>query len=117
MKSSASATEPRAVELKIGRDALTLHLDDGRVVSVPLEFYPTLVKASAQQRRNWRWVGPPGHGVHWPDLDLDLEFEGIVMGVRERVFPAEVRRKWQQDARDLAKQRRQTKRHKSEQQV
>ncbi len=52
-------------------------LEDGRLIAVSLDMYPTLKAASAPERRKWRLVGR-GQGVHWPDLDLDLSAEGII---------------------------------------
>lgn len=65
-----------------GRLWLTVELDDGRAVGVPLSRYPTLMKASAAQRRRYRRIGR-GDGFHWPSLDLDLSVQGIVEGKGE----------------------------------
>ena len=61
---------------------LTLWLEDGRVVSAPLSWYPSLVEASAAERTNWQTSGA-GHGIHWPALDYDLSVEGILEGRKE----------------------------------
>jgi hypothetical protein len=45
-----------------------VRLADGREVSAPLEWFPALRAATAEQRRNWRLIGG-GVGLHWPDLD------------------------------------------------
>jgi hypothetical protein len=63
---------------------LVVELSDGRSISVPLEFYPTLLGASAGARRKWRLLGG-GIGIEWPDLDLQLSTEGVVAGRREHV--------------------------------
>lgn len=54
-------------------------LKDGRVISVPLAWYPRLLKANQAQRSNWRLIGP-GYGIHWPDIDEDLSTEGMLRG-------------------------------------
>ena len=59
---------------------MTLGFDDGRKVSVPLEFYPRLLNGTAKQRSKWRIIGA-GRGVNWPDLDEDLSIEGILHGI------------------------------------
>ena len=61
---------------------LTLWLDDGRVVSAPLSWYPSLVEASRAERKLWRPSGG-GYGIHWPALDYDLNVEGILEGRKE----------------------------------
>ena len=61
---------------------LTLWLDDGRVVGVPLSWFPSLVEASPKELKTWRPSGA-GHGIHWTALDYDLSVEGILAGRRE----------------------------------
>jgi hypothetical protein len=67
------------------RPFIEITLEDQRRHRVPLDFYPSLVRATPQQRRNWEWIGR-GSGLHWPDLDLDLSVDGILAGNRERVI-------------------------------
>ncbi|MEX1349776.1 MAG: DUF2442 domain-containing protein [Desulfobacterales bacterium] len=33
---------------------------------MPLAWYPRLLHATAQQRKNWQVCGG-GYGIHWPD--------------------------------------------------
>jgi hypothetical protein len=61
---------------------LTLWLDDGRIVSSPLSWYPSLLEASPAERKLWRPSGG-GYGIHWPALDYDLSVEGILDGRKE----------------------------------
>lgn len=58
---------------------LTVSYDDGRVVSLPLKWYPRLSRATPAQRRNWELIGR-GYGVHWPEIDEDLSAEGLLHG-------------------------------------
>jgi hypothetical protein len=69
------------VAAKIAGDALSVELDDGRTVTVPIGWYPRLAHASSRERRNWRLIGA-GEGIHWPDLDEDVSVEGILAGRR-----------------------------------
>lgn len=41
----------------VSHEALTVELVDGRVISAPLTWYPTLVQATAKQLRNWKRRG------------------------------------------------------------
>jgi len=54
-------------------------LADGRTISVPLEWYPRLHRASPEQRENWRLIGQ-GDGIHWPDIDEDISTIGLLEG-------------------------------------
>jgi hypothetical protein len=61
---------------------LTVWVDDGRVLSLPLEWYPSLKSALPAERSRWRKSGA-GYGIHWPALDYDLSVEGLLTGARE----------------------------------
>jgi hypothetical protein len=69
----------RARDVRVSDEALTVHLVDGRAISVPLEWYPRLQRATAAQRANWRLIGE-GHGIHWPDIDEDISTIGLLEG-------------------------------------
>ena len=75
-----ASTEARIRDVKITSDAITAHLVDGRVVSVPLAWSWRLSEATPAQRRNFQIVGD-GQGVHWPAIDEDISAEGMLHGV------------------------------------
>lgn len=75
----ALAADERVAGVSFTADSLVVALKDGRVISVPLTWYPRLLKATEAQRNNWRLIGP-GYGIHWPDLDEDLSTEGLLRG-------------------------------------
>jgi hypothetical protein len=56
--------------------------DSNRVASHDLALFPKLLNASDAQRENFE---TSFFGIHWPDLDEDLSFEGFFesLGVRE----------------------------------
>jgi hypothetical protein len=60
-------------------DMMRVQLTDGRVLSVPLIWFPILRAASAEQRQHVR-IGGGGRGLHWPDLDEDLSVAGLMAG-------------------------------------
>ncbi len=69
MTTSSEATEiPSATDVKVTSAALVVELKDGRVVSVPLAWYPRLAEGTPSERRHWELIGP-GIGIHWPALD------------------------------------------------
>ncbi|MFL5537526.1 MAG: DUF2442 domain-containing protein [Longimicrobiaceae bacterium] len=59
--------------------ALTVELEDGRTVSVPLLWYPRLAHAAHGEREHWRFIGR-GEGIHWPDLDEDISVANLLAG-------------------------------------
>jgi hypothetical protein len=61
------------------RDSLVVDLIDGRSISVPLTWYPKLLKASPKERSHWEICGG-GYGIHWPEIDEDLSVEGLLRG-------------------------------------
>lgn len=60
---------------------LSVSLDDGRVLMVPVAWYRRLLEGSSRERRKWRRIGQ-GNGIHWPDLDEDISLEGLLNGRR-----------------------------------
>lgn len=79
---SISAVEikvPNAENVKVTEDTLSVDLSDGRTISVPLEWFPRLVHATPEERNNWRFIGR-GHGIHWEDIDEDINVEGLLAG-------------------------------------
>lgn len=61
----------KATRLTFTEDALEVQLEDGRNISLPLEWFPRLRDATPEARANWRFIGG-GLGIHWADLDEDL---------------------------------------------
>ena len=79
MSSSVPSVDPRATDVAVDADNLMVDLADGRRVTVPLAWFPRLLHASPEQRRNWRLIGD-GYGIHWPDVDEDLSVSGLLRG-------------------------------------
>lgn len=69
----------RAKQVKFTKGALVVELEDGRSISVPLDWYPRLAHATSAERNHWRLIGK-GEGIHWPDLDEDISVENILAG-------------------------------------
>jgi hypothetical protein len=53
---------------------------DGRILSVPLSWFPLLRDATPEQRTNYE-IGGGGVSLHWPDIDEDLSIAGLMAGV------------------------------------
>ncbi len=53
---------------------------DGRVLGVPLVWFPALCEATPEQRARYE-IGGGGISLHWPELDEDLSIAGLMAGV------------------------------------
>ena len=93
MSTSAPTDVPVATEVKVTSDMLVVGLRDGRIVSVPLTWYPRLAAATPGERRRWEFVGP-GIGIHWPALDEDVSVEALLAGQGSNESVRSLRR-WQ----------------------
>ena len=78
--STADLTVSIAAKVASTDDTLTVALTDGRVISVPLGWYPRLVHATPKERDNIELYGDGT--IHWPDLDEDISVEGLLAGRR-----------------------------------
>ena len=72
---------PLAHNVSFTEDTLNVDLLDGRTISVPIAWYPSLSKATQSQRETWELLGN-GEGIHWPDIDEDLSVAGLLVGAR-----------------------------------
>ena len=77
--------QPKIQDVMTTADRLTVSYDDGRILSLPLKWYPRLNRATPSQRRNWELIGR-GYGVHWPEVDEDLSAEGLLQGRPAREY-------------------------------
>jgi Protein of unknown function (DUF2442) len=58
---------PRVVRATVTDDTLTVDMEDGRTVSVPIGWFPRLAHGNPAERSNVQISGA-GYGLHWPDL-------------------------------------------------
>jgi hypothetical protein len=89
--STSASTKPRRQRVYVPATALAksvefddammrVNFTDGRVLGVPLAWFPVLRDASPEQRARCE-IGGGGVGLHWPDLDEDLSIAGLMAGV------------------------------------
>jgi hypothetical protein len=76
---------------------LACELTDGRRISVPLSFFPTLEMASPDERNNFEQFPV---SIYWPDLDCDIGLEGLLAGAKELPAYAEKARARQAELAD-----------------
>jgi hypothetical protein len=72
---------PRAAMVSLTREELIVEFVDGRRLAVPLAWFPRLLRAKTNDRRNWELLGD-GVGIHWPVVDEDLSVAGLLAGNR-----------------------------------
>lgn len=87
----ALAADEHVSDVQFRANTISVALMDGRVITVPLAWYPRLYRATPRQRRNWKLAGG-GYGIHWPDIDEDLSTEGLLRGAPAPATPAVKRR-------------------------
>jgi hypothetical protein len=76
---------PRILDVMVNEELLGFHLEDGRFISVPIAFYPTLALATPEERNRFEISGS---SVYWPELDADTGAEGLLAGAREHHYYA-----------------------------
>lgn len=74
----------RIRRVQITEDMLTLYLEDGRVVGMPMVWSPRLSDASEPKRQNYKIIGH-GAGLHWPDVDEYVSVRSILLGRKSAV--------------------------------
>ena len=69
----------RIVHVTLTKDTLSIYLEDGRTISVPIGWYPRLTHGTQTERANYQISGA-GFGIYWPDLDEDIGVGGLILG-------------------------------------
>jgi hypothetical protein len=72
-------TSALAKSVEFTDDLMNVNLMDGRVIGVPIAWFPRLLAATPKQRKKYE-IGGGGIGLHWPDLDEDLSVAGLLAG-------------------------------------
>ncbi|MEK7727125.1 MAG: DUF2442 domain-containing protein [candidate division KSB1 bacterium] len=106
MPSVSRELEPAKIaRVLIGEEKLFADLEDGRTISVPLNWYPRLAHGTPVERANFQISGA-GYGIHWPDLDEDLGVEGLLLGKKSSESQASFERWLQRRANHLENRKR-----------
>lgn len=85
VRSRRSYVPTTALAKSVEFDDQMMHVlfTDGRVLGVPIQWFPRLRRASHEQRQQYE-IGGGGISLHWPDLDEDLSIAGLMAGVDGR---------------------------------
>ena len=62
-------------------DSMWVHLADGRVLSIPLAWFPRLWHATPAERA---CVEISPRGLHWEALDEDISVAGLLAGMGDQ---------------------------------
>jgi hypothetical protein len=82
---------PDVTAVLITEERLTFDLEDGRSISVPLAYYPTLMLATPEDRAAYEICHS---SVYWPALDCDISSHCLLRGAKEaRKYAAQARRR------------------------
>ncbi|MGY0406775.1 MAG: DUF2442 domain-containing protein [Polaribacter sp.] len=66
-----------ATDLSFTETKMIVQFEDGRELSVPLEWFCKLRNATKEQLEKWRFIGK-GEGIHWEELDEDISIENLI---------------------------------------
>jgi len=72
-------TTALAKTVKFDDEMMHVYLTDGRIISVPIIWFPLLHEATLVQRKRYEIGG--GASLHWPEIDEDLSIAGLMAGV------------------------------------
>jgi hypothetical protein len=60
---------------------MSVDLSDGRVIGVPLAWFPRLLHGTAEEREQ---VRISSRGLHWETLDEDISIAGLLAGLGDQ---------------------------------
>lgn len=72
-------TTAQASAVHFDNDLMHVSLTDGRIISVPIIWFPLLYDASVEQRNHYEISGG-GVSIHWPEVDEDISVAGLLDG-------------------------------------
>lgn len=67
----------KATRVHFDADSMWVDLSDGRVIGVPLAWFPRLLHSTSEQREQVRLTS---RGLHWDALDEDISIAGLLAG-------------------------------------
>lgn len=72
-------TSALAKTVKFKDEMMEVHLMDGRIISVPIIWFPLLHEATSEQREHYE-IGGGGDSLHWEEIDEDISVAGLLAG-------------------------------------
>lgn len=74
----------KAIAVRFDDYSLYVDLSDGRMIGVPLAWFPRLLHATPERRAK---CVLSSNGLHWEDLDEDISVEGLLAGRGDMTHP------------------------------
>lgn len=74
-------TLAKAKSVRFDRDSMWVELADGRVLGVPLAWFPRLLQATSAKRADCRISS---RGLHWDALDEDISIAALLNGLGDQ---------------------------------
>jgi hypothetical protein len=79
------STSPEAISVRFDANSMWVSLADGRVLGVPLAWFPRLLRATPAEREQCR-ISP--RGLHWEALDEDISIDGLLRWLGDQSNPS-----------------------------
>ena len=73
-----------AKSVRFDDNSMWVDLSDGRILAVPLAWFPRLLHAAPEQRLKFEISQ---NGLHWGDLDEDISIAGLLSGTGDLTRP------------------------------
>jgi hypothetical protein len=86
MSIATIGVQPRVKKVEFTNDMLSVTIEDGRIMFVPLKWYPRLLQAAEVERNDWR-VFEDADGrdiIFWESLDELIPVIALLAGVPSR---------------------------------
>lgn len=80
MTKTSADKGPRATNVTVDGDMLTVELADGDALEVPLDWFPGLVEASAKVLKNYE-ITEEGRRIEWKELGEEISLPGLLRGI------------------------------------
>ena len=74
----------RAKSVRFDQDSMWVELSDGRMLGVPLAWFPRLLHGTPEQREQ---VDISSRGLHWEALDEDISVAALLEGRGDQTRP------------------------------
>jgi hypothetical protein len=72
-------TSALAKSVNFKDEMMEVHLIDGRIISVPIIWFPILHETTKEQREHYQ-IGGGGTSLHWEEIDEDISVAGLLTG-------------------------------------
>ena len=73
-----------AKSVRFDDNSMWVDLSDGRILAVPLAWFPRLLQAASKQRLKFEISQ---NGLHWDELDEDISIAGLLSGTVDLTRP------------------------------